>query len=166
MMYRTGVAAKHNGPTVFLLKGKKQRVGCNNTLLKQEGCAIWSTVVMMENAYMTVDAWEEMTPSLVEGYRSLPVICDNPQWWMIEIFDGFGAHLNNLSLMNQHADAKILSIKEEGDSSSCNQAYDKHVKKSNKNHMRCSLTLLWSMKNRNSNLVDQWDLIHCGLASI
>ncbi len=65
---------------------------------------------------------------------------------MIEIFDGFGAHLNNLSLMNQRADAKILSIKEEGDSSSYNQAYDKHVAKSNKNHMRCSLTLLRSMK--------------------
>jgi hypothetical protein len=61
-----------------------------------------------------------MTPSLVEGYHSLPVICDNPQWWMIEIFDGFGAHLNNLSSMKKRADAQILSIKEEGDSSSYN----------------------------------------------
>ncbi len=72
---------------------------------------------MMEDAHMIEDAWEEMTPSLVEGYRSLPVICDNPQWWMIEIFSGYWMHLNNLSSMNQHADAKILSIKEEGDSS-------------------------------------------------
>ena len=64
------------------------------------------------------------------------------------------------------ADAKILIIKEEGDSSSYNQAFDKHVAKSNKHHMQCSLTLLRSMKKRNSNLVDQWDLIHCGLASI
>ncbi len=86
-MYRTGVAAGHNGPTVFLLKGKKQRVGYNNTFLKQEGCAVGSTVVMTENAYMTEDAWEEMTPSLVERYRSLPVICGNPQWWMIEILE-------------------------------------------------------------------------------
>jgi hypothetical protein len=151
---------------VFLLKGKKQRVGYNDTFLKQEGCAVGSTVVMMKNAYITEDAWEEMTPSLVDGYQSLPVICDNPQWWMIEIFDGFGVHLNNLSLMKKRADAKILSIKEEGDSSSYNQAYDKHVAKSDKHPMRHSLTFLWSMKNRNSNLVDQWDLIHCGLASI
>ncbi len=115
---------------------------------------------------MNEDAWEEMTPSLVEGYRSLPVICDNLQWLMIEIFDEFEAHLNNLSLMKKRDDAKILSIKEEGDSSSCNQAYDKHVAKSDKHHMQCSLTLLWNMKNRNSNLVDQWDLINCGLASI
>ncbi len=85
---------------------------------------------------------------------------------MIEIFDGFGAHLNNLSLMKKPAEAKILIIKEEGDSSSYNQAFDKHVAKSNKHHMQCSLTLLRSMKNRNGNLVDQWDLIHCGLTSI
>jgi hypothetical protein len=32
-----------------------------------------------------------MTPSIVKGYRALPVVKDNPQWWMIEIFDGFGA---------------------------------------------------------------------------
>ncbi len=120
----------------------------------------------MENAYINEDAWEEMAPSLVEEYRSLPVMCDNLQWWTIEMFDGFGAHLNNLSSMKKCADAKILSIKEEGDSSSYNQAYDKHVAKSNKHHMQCSLTLLWSMKNKNSNLVDQWDLIHCGLVSI
>ena len=67
---------------------------------------------------MTEEAWEEMTPSIVEGYRALPVVKDNPQWWMIEIFDGFGAHLTNLNSLKQRAEAKILSIKEEGDSSS------------------------------------------------
>jgi hypothetical protein len=30
-MYRTGVAAGHNGPTVFLLKGKNRKSGFNNT---------------------------------------------------------------------------------------------------------------------------------------
>ncbi len=67
-----------------------------------------------------------MTPSLVKGYWDLPVVRDNPQWWMIEIFDGFGAHLTNL---NQCADALILSIKEEGDLSLYNQAYNKHIAK-------------------------------------
>ncbi len=110
----------------------------------------------------------QMTPSLVERYCSLPIICDNLQWWMIQIFDVFGAHHNNLSSMKKCADAKILSIKDKGDSSSCNQAYDKHVDvaKSNKHHIQCLLTLLRSMKNRHSNLVDQSDLIHCGFASI
>jgi hypothetical protein len=116
---------------------------------------------MMENAYMTEDAWEELTPSLVEGYcTSVPVIWDNRQWWMIEIFDGFQVHRNNLNSTKKCANTKILSIEEEEDSSSYNQAYDKDVAKSNKNYLRHSLTLLQSMKNRNSNLVDQWDHIH------
>jgi hypothetical protein len=55
-MYRTGVAVRHNGPTVSLLKGKKQRVGHKDTFLKKEGCAIGLTVIMMENAYMAKDA--------------------------------------------------------------------------------------------------------------
>ena len=96
-----------------------------------------------------------MAPSIVKGYRALPVVKDNPQWWMIEIFDGFGAHLTNLNALKQRADAKILSIKEEGDSSSYNQAYNKHVAKSDKHHQRRSLTFMCGMKKRNSNLIDQ-----------
>ncbi len=121
-MYCTGVAARHNGPTVFLLKGKKRKSGFNETFLKQEGCALGLTICMTKNAYMMEEAWEEMTPSIVKGYRNLPVVKDNPQWWMIKIFDGFGAHLTNLNAPKQCAEAKILSIKEEGDLSSYNQA--------------------------------------------
>ena len=145
-MYRNGVAAGHNGPTVFLLKGKNRKSGFNDTFLKKEGCELGSTICMTENAYMTEEAWEEMTPSIVKGYRALPVVKDNPQWWMIEIFDGFGAHLTNLNSLKQRAEAKILSIKEEGDSSSYNQAYNKHVAKSDKHHQRHSLTLMRGMK--------------------
>jgi hypothetical protein len=86
-MYRTGVAAGHNSPTVFLLNGKKRKSGFYNKFLKQEGYAVRSTICMTKNAYMTEDAREEMTPSLVKGYRDLPVVRDNPQWWMIKIFD-------------------------------------------------------------------------------
>jgi hypothetical protein len=109
---------------------------------------------MTKNAYMTEEAWEKMTPSIVKGYRNSPVVKDNPQWWMIEIFDGFGAHLTNPNALKQCAEAKILSIKEEGDSSSHNQAYDKHVAKSDKLHQRCLLTFMRGVKNRNSNLID------------
>jgi hypothetical protein len=53
-------------------------------------------VVMTETAYMTVAAWEELLPSLVLGYRNLPIMEDIPQWWKVEIVDEFGVHLNNL----------------------------------------------------------------------
>mmetsp|Transcript_11118 Transcript_11118/g.23632 ORF Transcript_11118/g.23632 Transcript_11118/m.23632 type:complete len:101 (+) Transcript_11118:1290-1592(+) len=57
---------------------------------------------------------------IVHGYQSMPSILDNPQWWMLEIFDGFGVHFNNLVANRLRVQAKILSLKEEGDSSSIN----------------------------------------------
>ena len=27
---------------------------------------------------------------VVEGYRAMPIVCVNTQWWMLEIFDEFG----------------------------------------------------------------------------
>jgi hypothetical protein len=77
-MYRTGVAAGHNGPTVFLLKGKKRKSGFIETFLKQEGCALGLTICMTVNAYMTEEAWEKMSPSLFKGYRNLPVVKEIP----------------------------------------------------------------------------------------
>jgi len=61
---------------------------------------------------------------------------------MIEIFDGFGAHLNNLPSLKKRVIHKILSLKEEGDSSSFNQAqaYDREVAKANKNIQRMNLS--------------------------
>ena len=69
-MYRTGVAAGHNSPTVFLLKGKSRKSGFNDTFLKQEGCELGSTICMTENAYMTEEAWEKMTPLWPSGRAS------------------------------------------------------------------------------------------------
>ena len=135
-MYRTGNCAGNNGPTAFLMKGKKRRKGYTNAFLKAEGCAPGSIVVMTDNSFMMEKAWEEMMDKIVRGYRSLPVVCDNPQWWMIEIFDGFGAHLNNLPALKKRVEQKVLSLKEEGDSSSYNQAYDREVAKSDKQYGR------------------------------
>jgi hypothetical protein len=165
-MYCTGFAAGHNGPTVFLLKSKKRKSGFNEAYLKQASCALGSKICMTKNAYMTEEAWEKMTPSNVKGYQNLPVVKDNPQWLMVKIFDGFWAHLTNLNALKKCAEAKILSIKEEGDSSSYNQAYDKYVAKSDKLHQWPLLTFMHGVKNRNSNLIDQWDFIHCGVAAV
>jgi hypothetical protein len=44
----------------------------------------------------------------------------------------FGAHLLSFTAMQQRLDNKILSLKEEGDSSHVNQGYDKFVAKSDK----------------------------------
>ena len=85
---------------------------------------------------------------------------------MLEILDGFGAHLNNLHANRVRYEAKIRSLKEEGDLSSINQAYDKHVAKSDKSVHRVSLGWLRSDRTWCADIVDQWALVCCGLAAV
>ena len=72
----------------------------------------------------------------------MDVIKDNPQWWALEILDGFGAHLSNVESLRKRFAAKILTLKEEGDSSHVNQAYDKFVARSDKAIQRVCLAML------------------------
>ena len=120
-LVRTGVFAGTNGPTCFLMAGQNRRTGYDDDYLLRYGCAPGSQILMTENAFMTEDCWERMTPKLVQGYRSLPYIKENPDWWCMEVFDGFGPHYSSLKAMKHRYDNKVLSVKEEGDSSSINQ---------------------------------------------
>jgi hypothetical protein len=70
---------------------------------------------MTESVFMTDERRENFLPQAIEGYRLLDYIKENPQWFCLEIFDGFGAHLNNVNALQVRLDCKILSIKEEGD---------------------------------------------------
>jgi hypothetical protein len=65
----------------------------------QNGAAPGSTIAMTENMHMTNDTWDEMAPNLVEGIHQMPVVQDNPQWWVLEVFDGLGSHLTGLQVM-------------------------------------------------------------------
>jgi hypothetical protein len=86
------------------------------------------TIAMTPSAYMTIEAWEEITPKMCFGMRHLNKhIQASSHWWMVEIFDGFGAHLLSLQGMEERYNDKIIAVKEEGDSLHANQAYDKFV---------------------------------------
>jgi hypothetical protein len=157
-MYRTGSVAGDTGPTIFLMAGERIRSNFNDAMLKRNGAQEGSTIIMTPTAFVTEEAWTKMTPSLVRGLRSMPIVIDNPQWWMLEIFDGFGPHLSSLAAMEIRHDNKILAMKEEGDSSHVNQAYDKFVAKSDKAHKRESLGMLRNAKNVCKGVIDQYGL--------
>jgi hypothetical protein len=132
-LYRTGAVAGDTVPTIFLMKGKTKRHGFTDQYLRSNGCTIGYTVIMIENALMTVDAWERMTPNVILGFRNInKYVAANPQWWVLEIFDGFGAHLLSHKANEELFAAKIFPPKEEGDTSHVCQAYDKHVAKGDK----------------------------------
>ena len=103
---------------------------------------------------------------VVEGYRQLPYIVDNPQWWVLELVDGFGAHIFNHEANIDRFENKVLSLKEEGDSSHINQAYDRLVARSDKAINREALIWMQHDKTINAHTIDQWDLLSCGLATV
>jgi hypothetical protein len=148
------------------MAGKQRRQAFTDDFLHNHGAPKGSSVIMTENAFMTDEAWETMAPLATEGIRSMPFIDDNPQWWVLEVFDGFGLHTSGFRALQIRSDRKIRSLKEEADSSHANQACDKFVAKSDKATEVRTLSYLRSAKQLNKGVVDQWGLVHIGLAAV
>lgn len=91
---------------------------------------------------------------LVTGYRSLPYVKHNPDWWILEITDGFGAHHNSLYAMEYCAKNKCICLKEEGDSSHVNQAYNKFFAKGDKKSATDSLNFLHMSRYYFGSVID------------
>ena len=86
-----------------------------------------SSIVMTPTGYMTEGAWLEMAAGTAAGIRAMPVICDNPGWWVVKIIDGFGPHTSSVEAMGIYAKHRIPLVKEEGDTSHVCQAYDQNL---------------------------------------
>jgi hypothetical protein len=93
-LYRTGSIAGTQGPTIAVMAGKHQRAGFTDKFLTKHGMVEGSTIIMTPTAFVTEEAWEEMTPFVIEGIRSIDIVKANPQWWVLEVFDGFGPHVS------------------------------------------------------------------------
>ena len=68
--------------------------------------------------------------------------------------------------MVAHYDNNIFALKEEGDSSHINQAYDKYVAKEDKVSKVESLAMLQSVKHIDKGFVYQWRIVHVGLYAV
>ena len=123
---------------------------------------------MTPTVFITEETWEKSTPHIVKVLRSTdPIVADNTQWWMLEVFDGFGPHTSSFKPMQYRTNNKIITVKEEGYSPHFNQAYDKFAEKSNNAAKKESLPMLFGTTlciNRAG--VYQWGLLHAGLFAI
>lgn len=153
---RVGMASGEQGPFTFLAKGTRMDRPSIKTLLNTR-CPKGSAIVMSPSAYMTDDTWAQLVPAFCKGIRQMPVIKDYPNWWVCISLDGFGSHVNVEEAHKTFAEHKIKIIKEEGDSSQVNQAYDQVVAKQDKTHMRHHLELV--RRKLGSRKIDQWTLI-------
>ena len=119
---------------------------------------------MTENAYMTDEAWLQASEAIVRGYRSLPYIAENKDWVMLELLDGFKSHENVLAAHQLRYDNKIMSLKEESNTSHVNQGYDQLTAKTDKKNAADSLfeqrKVVKSVTGKTH--LDQYDLLKCG----
>ena len=165
---RTGTVGGTTGPTIFLVKGEKVRKHYTDDWLVRHGCAIGSRIIATENAYMTDEAWLKCAKAIVKGYRHLPYIKENPDWWVGELLDGFKSHENVLEAHELRAENKIRSLKEESNSSHANQGYDQLVAKNDK---KVAAETLYEQRKlikhqTGKTNIDQYDLILTGIAIV
>jgi len=121
---------------------------------------------MNANAYMDDDTWRKLVTALCIGIRALPVVRDHPTWWFTLSADGFGSHFKFADVMDIFTKFLILFLKEEGDSSDTNQAYDKFVARDDKLQSKCLTGALRDAKHLTKGVVDQYHLLHVGLANL
>ena len=163
---RTGSAAGDEGPTVILLKGKIKRKTYTDEFLVQQGLKPGSTIIMTENAFMTHDAWYETTKAIIHGYNQMPVIRDNPQWSIVEFYDGFSSHEYEPRSLELRAARNIHTAKEESGTSHVNQAFDQLVAKNDKKVAAEILAAQREMKHVNKGVIDQYGLVHTAIAIV
>jgi hypothetical protein len=96
----------------------------------------------------------------------MPCVANNPDWWVLEIFDGHGSHVNNLHVSEVQEKHRIIAAKEEADSSNVNQAHDNNVAHADKAFLHEHLALFRKAKSFHKGTVLQWDLTHVVLAAI
>ncbi|KAJ1447819.1 hypothetical protein M885DRAFT_175856 [Pelagophyceae sp. CCMP2097] len=165
-MFRLGSAAGTTGSTGFMMNSKKKKMGFTDEFLMTNGAAPASSLHMTPTGFMTEVAWVAMAKHQVAGIRAMPVICDNPDWWVPLIVDGFGPHVSSVDAMKLFFNAKIMLIKEEADSSHVNHTYDQLVAKREKAGCREVLETLRRTRGVTKGVVDQWGLVHVGLAVV
>ena len=96
----------------------------------------------------------------------MPSICHNTDWWVLEAMKIFDAHLISEEANTIRFKNNILILKEEGDSSSTNQAYDKYVAKEDKHIQRKNLNFIRESRQRTYNITDKCGQLNCGLAAV
>ena len=43
---------------------------------------------MTESGFMTNEAWDKLTPSIIKGIRANRYLHANPDWWALKVVDG------------------------------------------------------------------------------
>ena len=114
-------------PTHFLTAGAKVKAGYTPNWLQRHGAAPGSGIVATPTAFMTEAALLEIAEERAKGIRAMPVIKDHPEWWVLDIMDGFVPHFMNPKALAIYWAHKIRQGNEAGNTSQVNQLFDQEV---------------------------------------
>ena len=71
-------------------------------------------MIVAPDTYMTIEAYDEMAPKFVKDMRTINChAAAMPKWWIVEIFNGFRAHLVSFQVLNICNALCILTLREE-----------------------------------------------------
>jgi hypothetical protein len=118
---------------------------------------------MTPSAFITDSVYAEIAPQLADGIRKMHRICEHPEGWVVVCLDGFGSHVNVHKAQEAFFQRNIMILKEEGDTSHVNQAYDQSVAKNDKGEMRANLD---SIRPHIGVRLDQWYLITIAIEAL
>ena len=111
---------------------------------------------------------KKITPNIIEGYWNMTKHARvTPNWWILEIIDGFGVHLVSYKAMKMWYDVKILTVKEEAETSHACQAYDDKVAKLDKRHYCVAINAIKNtLFHFKASHLDQYSIVAAGLHAI
>ena len=121
---------------------------------------------MTPSAFMTDAAWLEIAEQRAKGIRAMPVIQDNPEWWVLDILDGYGSHFSSPEALSIYWALKIRQAKEEGHTSHACQFYDQEPAKKDKVVLRSGTAMLRQAASVSKGVVNQWGLVAVGLMAV
>ena len=152
---RIGSPSGASGPWIFLIKKQtelEKQSPLRNLMRSFPNVPPGSVVIPTPNAYMTNDNTIKIAPIIAKGIRNMPIIKNHPEWKVCLTLDGFSSHLVPDALPS-FTDALIEVVKEEGDTSQVNQAYDQSVAKEDKKHISAALDKARSIQVLNQETV-------------
>jgi hypothetical protein len=78
-----------------------------DAFLVRHGCHPGSSCIMTPTAFCTTEVWKEIALKRAKSIRNMdPVIKAHPNWFCIEILDGFAAHFNSPEALQIYYDHK------------------------------------------------------------
>ena len=81
---------------------------------------------------MNNEAWTHAGLLIMDGYRKVTIVRDNPDWDIVEFLDGFKSHKACFQANKFRTYANCCSVKENSNSSHENQGYGQKVARDEK----------------------------------